>query len=211
MSEEEEQKPPAPPRADYRSPEQWEALKEKAALWCAMTDQERAAAGEPRTLVAFADYYSIGRRTIQKWNLRPDFKARVAEIEAARTAKVNVAQGTKVPARLSGDDQSNAEIFGEVVRAQLIAAAAGDKVALDFIKTANISKPFVDALTAEFQTEFPDQSDEELAGMFVDAFPELCVSQLELRGWVVLPPGAPTGTDMEQAHQSEDTPHPEGP
>jgi len=189
-------------KAEYRSPEQWEALKERTALWCAMTEQERLAAGEPSTLVAFAERYSIGRRTVQKWNLRPDFKARVAELEAGRSTKSGVSTALHAPKRLTGEDQSNAEIFGEVVRAQLIAAAAGDKTALDFIKTANISKPFVDALTAEFQTEFPDQSDEELAGMFVDAFPELCASQLQLRGWVVVQPGAPTGIGMNAPHQS---------
>lgn len=192
-----------PARAEYRSPEQWEALKERAAFWFAMTDQERMAAGEPKTLVEYAKRYGLSRRTLQTWNRKPEFRARIAEIEQARLTKSSLTAPTAAPDRLTGENQSNTEIFGEVVRSQLIAAAAGDKVALDFIKTANISKPFVDALTAEFQTEFPDQSDEDLAGMFVDSFPELCASQLELRGWVVVAPGAPTGMGMDSTHQSE--------
>lgn len=144
-------------------------------------------AGEPVTVVDWSKRYEVSRRWVQNQANRPEFQERLREVEAARAAKATVASPV-LPQRASLE-QSNAEIFGEVVRAQLVAAAAGDKVALDFIKTANISKPFVDALSAEFQTEFPDASDEELAATFVDAFPELCANALRARGWTLTAPG----------------------
>jgi hypothetical protein len=86
-------------------------------------------------------------------------------------------------------EMSNVELFGEVVRNQLMMAAQGDKVALDFIKSANVSKPFVDQLTAEFEAEFPDLDDEELVGRFLDVFTDVCVDVLRTRGWSVVKQG----------------------
>jgi len=173
-------------RPAAKTPDQWTALVERLAFWYAMTEQERRNSGEPLTVVAWSDRYEVSRRWVQNTHRRPDFQDRLREIDVQRAAKATVGSPS-LPERVSLE-QSNAEIFGEVVRSQLVAAAAGDKVALDFIKTANISKPFVDALSAEFQTEFPDESDEELAEMFVDAFPDLCVGALVARGWTVEPP-----------------------
>jgi hypothetical protein len=48
-----------------------------------------------------------------------------------------------------------------------------------------VSKPFVDQLTAEFQTEFPDLDDEDLVGRFLDVFTDVCVDALRSRGWRV--------------------------
>jgi hypothetical protein len=175
-------------RPAAKTPAQWDALVERLAYWYAMTEQERLMAGEPVTVSDWARRYEVSRRWVQMSARKPEFEARLAKIEATRAAKATVAVPV-LPQRASLE-QSNTEIFGEVVRSQLVAAAAGDKVALDFIKTANISKPFVDALSAEFQTEFPDSSDAELAAMFVDAFPELCADALRASGWSVSPPGS---------------------
>lgn len=175
-----------PKRPAAKTPAQWAALVERLAFWYSMTEQERLMSGEPTTVVEWAKRYEVSRRWVQNQANRPEFQSRLQEIEVSRAAKASVSAPV-LPQRASLE-QSNAEIFGEVVRTQLVAAAAGDKVALDFIKTANISKPFVDALSAEFQTEFPDASDEELAATFVDAFPELCAEALRARGWTVAAP-----------------------
>lgn len=181
---------PVPTKADTKTREQWAALADRLAVWSLMTKQERRVAGEPVTLQEFANHYSCSIRWIEKTRAKPEYKQKLEDLRSKQTVRALLTVPDAVPLgpkRLDAD-LSNAQIFGEVVRSQLVAAAAGDKTALDFIKTANISKPFIDQLSAEFQTEFPDASDEELAEMFVDAFPELCAGALELRGWKVVAP-----------------------
>jgi hypothetical protein len=166
--------------------EKWNLLRQRLLAWTAMTDQERELAGEPTTVLAWSAKYGVSDRWVSKARAREDFRVGLDSLQEAR---FNQSSAKPVLSPLSADgaarEVSNAELFGEVVRNQLQAAAVGDKTALDFIKSANVSKPFVDALTAEFQTEFPDESDGELAEMFVDVFEDLCVAALQARGWSV--------------------------
>jgi hypothetical protein len=161
-------------------------LRQRLLAWTAMTDQERSLAGEPRTVTDWCERNGASDRWVSKVRAREDFKAELTALQETRFVQSPVRPVVSPFSKESEKaEQSNAELFGEVVRNQLQAAAVGDKTALDFIKSANVSKPFVDALTAEFQTEFPDETDEELAEMFVDVFEDLCVAALQARGWSV--------------------------
>lgn len=175
-------------------PAKYEALRNRLVVWTAMTDTERALAAEPRTVIEWCERYGASDRWVSKQRAKEAFKEEVAKLQQK---KLDQNPRKPVPG-LSRDDEekelSNVELFGEVVRNQLKLASQGDKVALDFIKSANVSKPFVDQLTAEFETEFPDLSDVELAAKFVESFEELCVDALRSAGWECSRAGAaPTG------------------
>jgi hypothetical protein len=154
------------------------------ALWSVMTPTERRMASLPTSRQQWAKHYGVSERAVSNWVSEPDFQVLAERAKSERLASVRGDEDG--PGGLPDtSDMSNAEIFGEVVRVQLKMAAAGDKVALDFIKSANISKPFIDQLTADFSSEFPDLDDGELVGRFLDAFEELAVDGLRTRGWKV--------------------------
>jgi hypothetical protein len=165
--------------------EKYEALRKRLLLWTAMTDTERGLAGEPRTVIEWCQRYGASDRWVSKQRAKDEFKSELARLQQK---KFDQNPNKPVPGLSRSDEQkelSNVELFGEVVRNQLMLAAQGDKTALDFIKSANVSKPFVDQLMAEFQTEFPDMNDTELAARFIESFEELCVEALRERGWNV--------------------------
>lgn len=166
--------------------EKYEVLRKRLLLWSAMTETEKGLAGEPTTVIAWCQKYGASDRWVSKQRAKDDFKAELAKLQQK---KFDQNPNKPIPGLSRDDEQrelSNVELFGEVVRNQLMLAAQGDKTALDFIKSANVSKPFVDQLMAEFQTEFPDMNDAELAERFVDSFEELCVESLRVRGWDVV-------------------------
>ena len=165
--------------------DKYSALRKRLLAWTAMTDTEKGLAGEPKTVVEWCERYGTSDRWVSKQRAKQEFKDELAKLQAKRLDQ----NPFKPVAGMSREDEqrelSNVELFGEVVRNQLVLAAQGDKVALDFIKSANVSKPFVDQLTAEFETEFPDLSDEQLVDQFLDTFEQLAVEQLRVRGWEV--------------------------
>ena len=165
--------------------ERFEALRKRLLAWTAMSDTEKKMAGEPTTVIAWCEKYGASDRWVSKQRAKDDFKRDLADLQRKKLDQ----NPLRPVAGLSVEDEqrelSNVELFGEVVRNQLVLAAQGDKVALDFIKSANVSKAFIDQLTAEFQTEFPDLDDAGLAERFVDLFESLCVDVMRRRGWVV--------------------------
>lgn len=170
--------------AATRTPQEWKALRQKLAVWYGLSKHERLMANEPLTVSAWADRYGVSRKWTNDAKKHPDFLDAQGVVQTQRLT--NRLDPGVLPAGISvSDDATNAELFGEVVRAQLVAATQGDPKALDFIKTANISKPFIDALTAEFEESFPDKSDQELVEMFLDSFPDLVIECLRARGYEV--------------------------
>jgi hypothetical protein len=166
--------------------ERYERLRQRLLLWSAMTDTERGLAGEPTTVIAWCQKYGASDRWVSKQRAKDSFRDELAKLQQK---KFDQNPNRPVPGLSRSDEQrelSNVELFGEVVRNQLILASQGDKTALDFIKSANVSKPFVDQLMAEFQTEFPELNDAELAERFVESFEEMCVESLRARGWDVV-------------------------
>lgn len=165
--------------------DKYESLRKRLIVWTAMSDGEKRMSGEPTTVVAWCERYGASDRWVSKQRAKQEFKDELAKLQA-RKLDLNP---FKPVAGFSEDEAkkelSNVELFAEVVRTQLMMAAQGDKVALDFIKSANVSKPFVDQLTAEFETEFPDLDDETLVGRFLDVFTDVCVDVLKSRGWSV--------------------------
>lgn len=165
--------------------EKFAALRKRLLAWTAMSDTEKKMAGEPITVIAWCEKYGASDRWVSKQRAKDDFKR---DLEDLNRKKLDQNPLKPVPGLSVEDEQrelSNVELFGEVVRNQLLLAAQGDKVALDFIKSSNVSKAFIDQLTAEFQTEFPDLDDTQLAYRFIELFESLCVDALRERGWTV--------------------------
>jgi hypothetical protein len=150
-----------------------------------MSETEKKMAGEPTTVIAWCERYGASDRWVSKQRAKDAFKKELAELQAKKLDQNPFKPVPGFSEDAAQKELSNVELFGEVVRNQLVLAAQGDKVALDFIKSANVSKPFVDQLTAEFQTEFPDLDDEDLVGRFLDVFTDVCVDALRSRGWRV--------------------------
>lgn len=165
--------------------DKFDALRRRLLLWTAMSDTEKKLADEPTTVIAWCEKYGASDRWVSKQRAKTEFKEELAKLQAKKLDQ----NPFKPVAGLSQDEAqkelSNVELFGEVVRNQLLLASQGDKVALDFIKSANVSKAFIDQLTAEFESEFPDLTDEDLCGRFLDVFTDTVVSVLKLRGWRV--------------------------
>lgn len=171
------------------SPERKRELLKVLALWTVMTPTERKMVSLPTSRQQWCRHYAVSERAVTNWVSEPDFQVLVERARQEREASVrqeNVGKEGPVGGPVADtSDMSNAEIFGEVVRVQLRLAANGDKTALDFIKSANISKPFIDQLTADFSSEFPDLDDAELVDRFLSTFEELAVDGLRSRGWTV--------------------------
>jgi hypothetical protein len=165
--------------------DKYDALRKRLVVWTAMSETEKKMAGEPTTVVAWCERYGASDRWVSKQRAKDAFKKELAELQAKKLDQNPFKPIPGFSEEAAQKELSNVELFGEVVRNQLVLAAQGDKVALDFIKSANVSKPFVDQLNAEFQTEYPDLTDEELVDRFLDVFADLCADALRTRGWSV--------------------------
>jgi hypothetical protein len=165
--------------------DKYDALRKRLLVWTAMSTTEKKMAGEPTTVVAWCEKYDASDRWVSKQRAKNEFKKELAELQAKKLDQNPFKPVPGLSEEAAQKELSNVELFGEVVRNQLVLAAQGDKVALDFIKSANVSKPFVDQLTAEFETEYPDLTDEDLVGRFLDVFADLCANELKERGWHV--------------------------
>ena len=165
--------------------ERFDALRKRLLAWSAMSDTERKLADEPTTVIAWCQRYGASDRWVSKQRAKDDFKRDLADLQRKKLDQNPLKPVAGLSLESEQKELSNVELFGEVVRNQLMLASQGDKTALDFIKSSNVSKAFIDQLTAEFQTEFPDVADGELAARFVEAFEGLCVEALQVRGWSV--------------------------
>ena len=99
-----------------------------------------------------------------------------------------VQSGGQVVAR-DGDDfesLSNAELFADLVRKNLLRAARGDDNAMNWLRAnQQVLKPLVDALNDDFASDFESESDDELVDRFLGSFEVEVVQVLRLRGWLV--------------------------
>lgn len=166
-------------------PDKYESLRKRLIVWTAMSDGEKRMSGEPTTVVAWCERYGTSDRWVSKQRAKQEFRDELAKLQARKLDLNPFKPVAGLSESAAQKELSNVELFAEVVRNQLMMASQGDKVALDFIKSANVSKPFVDQLTAEFEAEFPDLDDATLVGRFLDVFTDVCVDVLRERGWNV--------------------------
>lgn len=181
--------------------DKFEAAKNRLLLWCAMTDTERKLADEPLTDIDFAERYGVSPRWVSKWKNRPEFQAELEALMQRRLDENPVAPVAGRTARDAERELTRDEKWLIIVDQQMDLAVRGDQKALDWLRANNISKPFIDRMTAEFETDFPDQSDDELVETFLDAFTNECVAALRRRGYHVLAADAPEpapGTPVPQ-------------
>ena len=160
----------------------YDDVKDRFVAWSAMTPAERKMFKEPSSRRAFAERQGVSERAVASW--AEEFKEQVEEL---RLKKV-VQSGGQVVAR-DGDDfesLSNAELFADLVRKNLLRAARGDDNAMNWLRAnQQVLKPLVDALNDDFASDFESESDDELVDRFLGSFEVEVVQVLRLRGWLV--------------------------
>jgi hypothetical protein len=169
-------------------------------MWDVATKEERAFLEWPRTQVDFARSIGKSVKWVEKEKARPEWKEARSKLAAyrhlsedqLRVVKANMEATARqsVTSGPNGAPLTDLEKFGRLVSTMLDLAATGDREAIAFIKTQNISKQFLDQMNQDATSEFPDKSDGELVAGFVSQFETLVVDVLRSRGWSVSTPAA---------------------
>ena len=169
-------------------------------LWDVASKEERVFLERPRTQAEFARSIGKSVKWVEKEKARPEWKEARAKLAAYRHLsedELRVVRGNmEATARQSvmsgptGAPLTDLEKFGRLVSTMLDLAATGDREAIAFIKTQNISKQFLDQMNQDATSEFPDKSDGELVAGFVSQFEGLVVEVLRSRGFTVATPAA---------------------
>ena len=158
--------------------------KERFVAWSAATPAERRMLQMPGSREAWAKQNGVSSRAAAKWSA--DF---ADEIERLRAQKVVQSGGQLVAHNIDDlESMSNAEIFADLVRKQLLRAARNDDNAMNWLRAnQQVLKPLVDALNDDFASDFEQASDEELVEQFLASFETDVVLLLRRRGWQVEP------------------------
>ena len=165
-----------------QSAEFYEQMRPRLIAWLAMTKDERDMLGEPGNQRAWARLHGVSDRWVN--GVARDS---VEEVEELRVRKV-VQSGGELSKRSSKELESlsNAELLADILRRNLMGAAAGDKSGLDFLRSnPALLKPIIDAIHSDFVSDFDDLSDGELVDKFLGSFETECVLGLRERGWTV--------------------------
>lgn len=164
-----------------QSPEFYDDVKAKYVGWLAMAPAERTAMRLPRSKAKFAELHGVSERTLRLWD--PQVKDEVEELKVRKV----VQSGGHLAHQVDDiENMSNAELFADIIRRQLVSAARGDSDAMNFLRSNQaILKPLMDALNEDFQSDFEAASDDELVGRFLDGFETEAVLALRSRGWSV--------------------------
>jgi hypothetical protein len=165
-----------------QSQEYYDRERPKLIAWLAMTKDERAMLGEPNNQRAWANLHGVSERWVNKIA-----REAVDEVEDLRIRKV-VQSGGELGKRDARELEglSNAELLADILRRNLMAAAAGDKSGLDFLRSnPSLLKPIIDAIHSDFVSDFDDLEDSELVAKFLGSFEAECVLGLRELGWTV--------------------------
>jgi hypothetical protein len=159
----------------------YDKARERFVAWAAMSPSERKLMSQPGSKAAWAKQNGVSERVLLNWQQELS-----SEIEQLKVQKV-VQSGGQVSAQVEDyESLSNAEIFADLVRKQLLRAARGDDNAMNWLRAnQQVLKPLVDALNDDFASDFETESDEQLVERFIGTFETECVLSLRTRGWSV--------------------------
>lgn len=160
----------------------YDRAKERFIAWSAMSPAERRMLNLPPSRTKWAEQNGVSLRAAASWA-----DSMSEEIEKLRVQKVVQSGGQVVAHNLDDlESMSNAEIFADLVRRQLLRAARNDDAAMNWLRAnQQVLKPLVDALNDDFASDFEGASDGELVAQFLDAFEADVVLALRARSWSV--------------------------
>lgn len=169
-------------------------MKRKLLMYDLMSAAEKELAGLPKNAVVWAEKQGISRNTVTNWRKEPEYRAQLEEMREKRSQQARLEameNGEAVyvtrPRESDAVDESvtNADLMARILRNQLVRAAEGGpnaKDALEWVRSPSVSKPLLDALTAQVETVFPEKSTEDLIDMILDAAGPQVVERAKLRG-----------------------------
>lgn len=160
----------------------YEKAKDRFVVWAAMSPSERKMMSQPGSRAAWAKQSGVSERSVATWATELGSK-----IEELKVQKV-VQSGGQVHNTVEDyESLSNAEIFADLVRKQLLRAARGDDNAMNWLRAnQQVLKPLIDALNDDFASDFEQESDDQLIERFLGMFEVEVVLVLRSRGWTVV-------------------------
>jgi hypothetical protein len=159
----------------------YDKAKERFVAWSAMSPAERKMMSLPGSRAAWAKQSGVSERAVASW--ATEFASQIEELKVQKV----VQSGGQVQNVVEDyESLSNAEIFADLVRKQLLRAARGDDNAMNWLRAnQQVLKPLVDALNDDFASDFEQESDEVLIERFLGTFEAEVVMVLRSRGWSV--------------------------